>query len=282
MGRAQAASRLRRAIVGDGYTAVIRQIRWGAGACLIAFSVVLLIACGGGGKSDDDPPVATVTTAPMPAVTGTLPPDATPTTLLPTSTAAPLPTSTAAPPTATSDPTVSMALAGVALALDDLPDGFAQLPAELSGDVGGPCGHPDFARKDNKLGEIEVRFQSSDLGPFVLQNLVVFPEADAADAFAYARSSIDCSEWTETGDDGVPTTFRVSPLELAPVGDDSFAVRIELDIEGVGNLVTDTVLIRVGNILSVLGYTTVSSPDLATLAALAETAAEKMAAAELP
>jgi hypothetical protein len=238
-----------------------------------ALALLALAGCGGGGNNNA--PAGTATVAPAPVVTATAPPE-TPTPLLPTSTPAPLPTPTSAPPTPTMDTVVHDALEGLALTLDDLPDGYVQLPAEPSSDGDGPCGHPAFERAENKLGEVEVQFQLSDEGPFVLQNLVAFPEADAADAFAYARSSIDCTEWTETPADGVPTTYRVSPLEVEPVGDESFAVRIELDIEGVGTLITDSVFIRVGNILSLVGYATVDAPDPQMLEELARSAAEKM------
>jgi hypothetical protein len=247
-------------------------------ACVLALLMTALGACGGGSAPTGDArpqaptAVATPSLAPTAAVTDF------PT---PTSTAAPLPTPTPLPPTPTPDGAFHAALLAAALDVGDLPAGFTRLPDEPADeDATGPCGHPRFERAGNKLDEIDVRFQASETGPFVLQNLVVFPPADALDAFAYARAAIDCTEWTEVDANGAPTTYRLAPLDAPAVGDDAFALRVELDLAAIGTLVTDTVFIRVGNVLSVVAYATLDAPDLEILATLAQRAAEKMAAVE--
>lgn len=241
---------------------------------------ILLAGCGGSGGGKSDPTATTVSDPVLVVTATTLVP--TPTTAPPTSTPAPLPTATSAPATPTRDPVVLNSLAAIALAQEDVPAGYVPTPIEPSEPERGPCGHPHFERADNKLGEVEVQFQASDLGPFIIQSLVEFPQADAADAFAYARASFDCSEWTSTEADSAPTTYRVAPLEAAPASDESFAVRVELDIEGVGTLTTDTVYLRVGMLISMVGYATVDAPDPKLLDDLVQTAAAKMAAADLP
>ncbi len=255
------------------------RVRLARGTLAGVLLVLALVGCGGRKKADatatpaePDPPTA------VPTLVSTATPSPEPThTLVPT------PTATATPqPTPTPDPVIVDALADVALTLADMPAGWAETPTEPSDSDTGPCGNPDFDRKNNKLGEYEVQFQAGDSGPFVLQNLVEFPEGDAADAMAWAKSSLTCTEWTETDPNGAPVTYRLSPLEMPPFGDESFAARVEVDIAEVGTLTTDTVFLRVGTLLSIVGYSSIQDTDLDALTELAATAAKRMATFEQP
>ncbi|RIK35922.1 MAG: hypothetical protein DCC58_19920 [Chloroflexi bacterium] len=264
-------------------TDTVRRVltRW----YVVAVLGLLLVACGGGGRDTSptaDRFVPGGQTATVLVITATAAPQASVTPLAtPTSTATS--TATLTPlPTATLDPAVNAALKAALLALDDLAPGFRELePIPTTGDTG-PCGHPDFARSGAKLGEAEVRYQASELGPFVLQNLVLFHDQDARDAFDYAKTSLDCTEWTEPDATGIPMTFRVEPLDTRSFGDASFAVRVELDVADVGTLVNDTLFIRVGGLLTILSYATVDDPDIGTLTILAERAVEKLRTAHIP
>jgi hypothetical protein len=191
---------------------------------------------------------------------------------------------TSSEPTATTDPAIDAALTQAALALSDMPEGWTEEPSDdsSSDSDNGICGKPDFERKDNKLGEKNLTFSGGDFGPIVIQNLVVFPEADAADAMAYAKDSVSCTEWTETDEEGIETTYTVEPLDLPTFGDESVAVRISYDDPNLGTVITDTVYMRVGTLLSAVAYISLNAPDLDQFQTILETAAQKMQSADVP
>jgi hypothetical protein len=244
--------------------------------------VGVAIACGG---DDDDPPTTTATApaaatsaATPTALTAATPTGAASATSAATATAEPAATST---PPETGDAEVQARLARTALALDDMPTGWTQVDMtddEPDTDETAVCGNPPYPNRDNRLGEVEVGFQQSEIGPFVFQNLVEFPEEDALGAMEYAREIASCTEWTETDEDGVEQTYRLAPLEVGDFGDDTYANVVSLDIEGVGTLVNNTVFVRVGNTLTVIVHSQIGEPDLDETEGFVQAAVEKMEA----
>jgi hypothetical protein len=247
----------------------------------VGLLMVTLSACRG---DDDDvaghTAAATTAVSPTPAPSATLSPAAD----IPTPTVAPTEEPTKAPtaagtPQDSVDPDAQSHLEQIALAIDDFPTGWTELDMsddDEDADETGSCGNPVFANRDRKLGEVEVGFQQSDFGPFVFQNLVEFPEEDALSAMEYVRETTTCGEWTDTDADGNEQVYRIAPLEIAAFGDDSYAVAVSVDIEGVGTLVNNSVFVRVGTTVSVIIHSEIGEPDPAQTEEYVRMAVEKM------
>lgn len=181
------------------------------------------------------------------------------------------------------DPEAEARLFEVILAEEDLPEGWTQTAVGPSNDVSsdlGFCNAEPFAGLDQRLAGVEAEFeQSADLGPFLLQDLTAYPEEQAIQAIDYAREiTSSCTEWTD--DEGL--AYTLEPQDQYPTfGDDSFVIRITIDVPTFGPVPSDFVFARVGGTLMFMGYIDSEEIDSAAVEELATLAAEKLQASEV-
>lgn len=163
-----------------------------------------------------------------------------------------------------------------ALTDDDVGAGWSEFdPSGISGDyvvrIGGEVG------VDNAPGEIrryvEVGFERSDDEAAYVSNTVLLmaDNVDARGVMDALRAAADITEWTQRSSDG-RDDFRLSPLEFESVGDDTFAVRLDITTTG-GPFATvtteqaDYVVFRIGPAVSFLFLSKVDSTEMAARSA---------------
>lgn len=175
------------------------------------------------------------------------------------------------------DPEAEAALFEIALTEEDLPDGWTQISIiPLPPSSGGAtfCGAEPYSSPEGRLAAVEAEFERDpNAGPFVYQNLTAYPEENAIEAMEHAQSVVaSCDEWTD--DDGM--TYEISDLDLPDYGDDSFGIRVSLEVPGIGPVPTDLAFVRVGGILLSLGFVTIDEDARDQFEPIIEIAVEKM------
>ena len=207
--------------------------------------VALLLAACGGGKDDRATTLQPATPAATSASGMTTPPAV---------------TSTIAAITASTD------LQKALLTLDDMPTGFTVDPPDAD-DEGGtdPCGRSTELRQ-RAVQNVEAGFAKGQLGPFVSHTIGLFRSGTAKDAMDYARKVFEeCREWSDTTGDGTVLKFRLSPVSFPRLGDQTFAMRVDVDggsVKAQGDLVyvrRKDVIFLLANTMGGLGTASVDS-----------------------
>jgi hypothetical protein len=76
---------------------------------------------------------------------------------------------------------------------------------------------------------VEQTFGEGTLGPFVRHMVASYAPGEAAPALERTRRAFaDCPVWTGAYQ-GQTFTFRVSPVDVSALGDESFALRLSAD-----------------------------------------------------
>jgi hypothetical protein len=190
------------------------------------------------------------------------------------------PTPTPVPATATPSP-VSVeqeVLSYAQLTPEDLPGAWtldaSEIPDVSDDTESSVCDTPPFPQRDQRLARLRTELSDESLPAYVLQDFVVFPTDLVSEAMAYGREAVAaCSEWTAEG-----TTFFVSPLDDPELGDESFAVHITFDANGVP-IESDWIFVRVENYIMSVTYLTTADGDLSPAAYVAQVATARLTAA---
>jgi hypothetical protein len=160
------------------------------------------------------------------------------------------------------------------LTVQDMPTGFT-VDTDTSKDSAGTlqgCEQLDGLNQNAGTGlDIEAKFTKGGFGPFVSETLGQKDEKEAkaaVDKFADALSS--CKTAKSTGTDGKVTEFHLSPLSFPKLGDDTFALRMSADAEGL-TIGIDVIVVRRAGVMLVVLNAGVGSPD----SAITETVARK-------
>lgn len=187
------------------------------------------------------------------------------------------------PASQAADPELEAALFEIILTEEDLPSGWTEVNTMASDSAQtdiGICNIGPFSDLDDRLAGVESEFEQDPVqGPFLIQSLAAYPEDLAIEAFEYARDTLtDCTEWT----DSAGITYTLEPQDDYPeFGDDSFVSRITFEVSGVGPVPGEFFFIRVGGLLTFMGYIVVGEVDTDAVTDIAETATEKMEDADL-
>lgn len=188
---------------------------------------------------------------------------------------------TAPEPTPEVDSEAEAALFEMALAEEDLPEGwmltFSDVVTESELDTTF-CNVDPFSSPGGRIAAVELEFEISvDEGPFLLQNLTAYPEEVSIEAMEYARTEIvSCDEWTDEFD----TTYQIQDLELPAYGDESFAVLLSFEIPEAGQVPVAFAFVRVDGILISVGYIDMVEIDMQQLETIIERAVEKVEASD--
>jgi hypothetical protein len=185
---------------------------------------------------DEETPTAVVEPTPEPEPTATPEPT-------PTPEPEPTPTPEATPTAEPGEPAEPADLQALLLSIEDLPEGWTQIDTpdddpdfdiddEFSDDpFDNPCGiePPDWL--DDPLGEAEREFQATELGPFLMQSIMEWEDAEQAGAvIELFRELFGCDEWIEEDEFGEEITFEILESDAYPgLGDDSYVVRIGMN-----------------------------------------------------
>lgn len=175
------------------------------------------------------------------------------------------------------DTEAEAALFEMALTEEDLPEGFTQVSIMPVTEIDQGltfCNEEPFTTEEGRLASVEAEFEvDPEIGPFLLQNLTAYPEADSIDAMEYAQNVITgCDEWTD--EDGV--TYELTDLELPDYGDESFGVSLTLNIPEFGPVPASFAFVRVGGTLISLGYISIEEEGIVDFESIIETAVEKV------
>jgi len=249
----QSVSRLPVIVHANGEGDFVNRVR--ATACLAA---IALMACGGGNDQ--------ARTVPEPT------PSAEPTVEMPT-TSDESESAMEAPPAD---------LESMVLTLDDMPSGWTTAPEMLSDDEATGttfCGidEAEIDVPDEAGASVDAAFKQSDFGPFVFHTVGRVGDAGEATAALdrMLNAASQCSEWTETDDQGVETTWSITPLSFDNVGDDTIAFRLSSETEGMP-VTVDMVMWNRGPVLSVVGLFGIGGTDADLLTELVGIATGRM------
>lgn len=157
---------------------------------------------------------------------------------------------------------------------DDLPDDDEIEPAECKAIME----DMEDAWDEDPVGEADRDYMAGMLGPFMNVEINSFEEEVPEEAFGEVLTALEtCKEFTST-EDGVATTFTVSPLSFPNYGEESAAVRLSAESEGTA-IALDLVMVRAGhNALNFIHMSLGGAADSAE--ALEQLAAETIAALE--
>ena len=258
--------------------------------------------------TSDDDVAAEVEPTPTPEPEPTEPPE-------PTATPEPTPTPEPEPtPTPESDDTAMDdedeaddgdrdadpgALEGLLLSVEDLPEGWSQVEvdsdmvedefSDVSEDpFSEPCGIEPLDEAIEPVAEADREFEGSELGPFLMQNLMQLDSSsDAEEAMNYMRELFGCEEWTETDEFGDEMTFTIEEVPFDGVGDDAFRVNLALSFEDLseeesamidmfGEFAFDLVFLQRGEYVTMLMYFDIFGMSDADFDAIVRTADEKL------
>ncbi len=169
--------------------------------------------------------------------------------------------------------------------MQDVPTGYAVDPSPSSNsDKSGPCQKAPISASIPSVAKVEVQFTKSQVGPFLLEQLVSYSGDGAQRAYEAAKQLFStCTSWTTTGTDGTATSFTASALSFPKLGDQTLALRLNGD-DSSTQVALDLVAVRKGNVICVvagLGTTSIlgsNSVDPAVLATTARTAVNKISA----
>lgn len=173
------------------------------------------------------------------------------------------------------------ALMDMLLTVEDLPEGWSLIGAGPDEpNVGGQtfCGLDQFSRPEAVAGIVEAEFAvDPNMGPLLLQRITAYPEDVAIEAFEHGRGVLDaCTEWTD--EDG--TTFRISRVEVEPLGDESMGITIAYDVEGFATIYGNYYLSRIGGILVIINHLGVGELPFEEIMPFATTAIERIQSAD--
>jgi hypothetical protein len=216
-----------------------------AGATALA-AVLLLAGCGSSGDDRADtieapePAASAPASTPAPATTGSGSASTAP---------------SVAPP-ALGDAQLKKAL----LTVSEMPTGFTlnKDDQDDSDEAGNdPCAKK-FDKvgddlKKRKVGDAERHFTKGSFGPLVEQDLVSFEEEDDAKAAIDVVSDLlnECQSFTSLDGAGAKTTFELAAMSFPKVGDETFAVAISGESDGV-SLAAHMVVTRVDQSLQLV------------------------------
>ena len=163
---------------------------------------------------------------------------------------------------------------GAADDADDLPDDDEIEPAECKAVME----DMEDAWDEDPVGEADRDYMAGMLGPFMHVEINSFEEEVPEETFGEVLTALEtCKEFTST-EDGVATTFTVSPLSFPNYGEESAAVRLSAESEGIA-IALDLVMVRAGhNALNFIHMSLGGAADSAE--ALEQLAAETIAALE--
>jgi hypothetical protein len=177
----------------------------------------VLAGCGGSSNSRSGT-IAPITTTAVSTTAST----AAKTAVTPATTAAAPPTSRAA----FTDAQRNRAL----LQVSDLPTGFTSaLPTPSTSSDTQVCNKPDPTVTLKPSAKAEADFKKGEVGPFIIELMVAWPAPATAKSFLeqVRAAAASCTSY-QTTDNGQTATNTVSPLSFPKLGDDSFAVRVNV------------------------------------------------------
>lgn len=164
------------------------------------------------------------------------------------------------------------------LTLDDMPTGWTQEPGE------GPGGDEQATLCDvEPLDEVEAleegsaEFSAGDFGPLLSHTVAAFERGGAEQSLErFFEALDDCEEWTEETEDG-PMTFRPTALSFPSFGDETLAIRVDVESELV-DMTMDMIAWRRDDVLSlILAIEVFGAPDAEQIEELVATADERLA-----
>jgi hypothetical protein len=249
-----------------------------------AVLVVGLAACGGGGEqraSTLDPSPSTTespaTTPPLATTSAAAPRETSPIASAPD--AAPVDdtastvglASSTAPPTVLS-PSVED-LGSRLLTVEDLPTGWSPYTNSDDEDTGEGCDAEPSLQPDV---EAETTFSQGSFGPFLVESLGLYGDDRAADdAVTEFRAMTErCQSYTTTEDDGSTTTVTFSPLSFPKLGDDTYAVH--MDVAAMFPIAANVVLVRDGDVLMIISHAGMMAVDATFTEAAVRMAHDKL------
>lgn len=194
----------------------------------------------------------------------------------------PTPTATASPDAAAKDSESDAEPAdaeAVLLTVEDMPTGWSTDPSDDGDD--GPDDGANLCDQDpvdefEPASEATANFAAGNMGPFLEHIVAVFDDGQAEQALDMMLDALEsCDEWTEDTEDGT-TTYRPSPLSFPTFGDQTVAVRIDVESEMV-NGTADMIAWRRGDALSVVIASAIfEAPDAEQIEKIVATADERL------
>jgi hypothetical protein len=106
----------------------------------------------------------------------------------------------------------------------------------------------DQANEDDPVGNASVTFTQGGFGPFLGVDISSFEDDVNDESLGRALDTLgECPKFTvDTHDGEAPTTYTVSPLSFANVGEETAAFRMTFESEGMG-VALDFAVVRVGH-----------------------------------
>lgn len=153
---------------------------------------------------------------------------------------------------APAEPPDREAVAAARLVLGDLPSGYATSRANSLDDEFEVCDIGEAA-EDGVDVDVASRFVKDSDDSIVNQGYVIYEQGKAKATFAEVAKLLKaCTSWRE-GSERLGTTYKVTPISLPKLGDESVAVRVEGDnIPVTGSFRGDFVYARYGDVVMVL------------------------------
>jgi hypothetical protein len=172
---------------------------------------------------------------------------------------------------------------GALLTLSDFPTGFTTTPPAPSSSTTAVCGLQNYRDKALARGEVDFQRQQSPRSVTLVSDTVVaFPAGLAKTALDQVQAGLSSCTTFTTNSDGLPITFRVSPLSFPRLADQTLALTLRGQIQS-GNLqgstlTVDVIIIRVGNNIAVVGNGGLNAVATSSTETLARKQAAKLAA----
>jgi hypothetical protein len=191
--------------------------------------------------------------------------------------------SPAAPSPSASSPTASPPgsndLRSALLTAADLPPGFAESPVPSDIGIGTVEGCPllDTGRSRAVTGEASVVFAGGSVGRFVTEKLEQMSAGDARESMAeLARVPRECGRFIAHVS-GLEIAFSAAKLDVAPIGEETVALRITAKMAGLGPAFEEHVVAaRYGGIVMTVLQIAAGSADRAVTESVAQRAYEKV------
>ena len=222
--------------------------------------IVLLIlsACNSGPSENAIQTAISLTETAQPTITSTPTATYTPTstnilTPTPTVTATPTPTNTATP---TPRPIIKQDLEKALLTLEELPAGWSKSPPDKEKDDKATFSFLCKEYPKKAIVGVDADFQKSQLGPFLLSSISLYPPGEAIQQFEKLRATVDACPEVKKTEGGSTMTFKVAPMSFPKLGEQSFAIRVSSE-SILGFVDTDSVYFRIGDVIATLQYMTI-------------------------
>jgi hypothetical protein len=162
------------------------------------------------------------------------------------------------------------------LTVDDLPPGFTEIPVPDTSGLGDFEGCPLLETGQSSDIEAEAAVAFTDGTAVVSETILRLPEDSARQAMSgLARVPGECREFT-TKVGGVDIAFTLDVLDLAPMGEETVALRLTAQLAGLAELEEHAVTVRHGTIL-IVTHVASGSADRAVTESIAHAAYEKVA-----